>query len=160
MYHLYIITGVAVVISLLTNREKTLKAFKIAVKRLGNILPAILVMLILVSFVPSQISDTMIAEYLGKNGTFRSVLLASLFGSITIMPGFIAFPLCGILLEKGVPYMVLSAFTTTLMMVGVVTYPIEKAYLGHKVTILRNVISFGIALGVAVITGVFFGEVF
>ena len=88
------------------------------------------------------------------------MLLASLFGSITIMPGFIAFPLCGILLEKGVPYMVLSAFTTTLMMVGVLTYPIEKQYLGHKVTILRNLISFGIALVVAVMTGVFFGEIF
>jgi hypothetical protein len=56
--------------------------------------------------------------------------------------------------------MVLSAFTTTLMMVGVLTYPVEKAYLGPKVTILRNVISFLIAFVVALLTGIFFGEVF
>ena len=56
--------------------------------------------------------------------------------------------------------MVLSAFTTTLMMVGVLTYPIEKEYLGTKVTIVRNVIGFFIALIVAVMTGIFFGEIF
>ena len=76
------------------------------------------------------------------------------------MPGFIAFPLSGILLNKGVSYMVLSAFTTTLMMVGILTYPIEKEYFGVKVTIIRNIISFFIALAVAIMTGIFFGEIF
>ena len=114
----------------------------------------------LVSIVLFLLPDKVIVEYLGNHNTGVSMLLASLLGSITIMPGFIAFPLCGILLEKGISYMVLSAFTTTLMMVGVLTYPIEKQYLGHKITIIRNLISFGIALVVAVMTGVFFGEVF
>jgi uncharacterized membrane protein YraQ (UPF0718 family) len=159
MYHLYIITGLAVIISFLANRKKTFKAFKIAGKRLINILPAFLAMLMLVSIVLFLLPDKVIVEYLGNHNTGVSVLLASLLGSITIMPGFIAFPLCGILLEKGIPYMVLSAFTTTLMMVGVLTYPIEKQYLGHKITIIRNLISFGIALVVAVMTGVFFGEI-
>jgi uncharacterized membrane protein YraQ (UPF0718 family) len=160
MYYLYFITGLAVIISFLANRKKTFKAFKIAGKRLINILPAFLAMLILVSIVLFLLPDKVIVEYLGNHNTGVSVLLASLLGSITIIPGFIAFPLCGILLEKGIPYMVLSAFTTTLMMVGVLTYPIEKQYLGHKITIIRNLISFGIALVVAVMTGVFFGEVF
>ena len=160
MYHLYIITGLAVIISFLANRKKTFKAFKIASKRLINILPAFLGMLMLVSIVLFLLPDKVIVEYLGNHNTGVSMLLASLLGSITIMPGFIAFPLCGILLEKGISYMVLSAFTTTLMMVGVLTYPIEKQYLGHKITIIRNLISFGIALVVAVMTGVFFGEVF
>ncbi len=56
--------------------------------------------------------------------------------------------------------MVLSAFTTTLMMVGVLTYPIEKEYFGMKVTVIRNVISFFIAIIVALVIGIFFGEVF
>ena len=77
-----------------------------------------------------------------------------------MMPGFITYPLCGLLLEKGVTYTVLSAFTTTLMMVGVLTYPIEKEYLGTKVTIIRNLIGFATALIVAAFTGLFFGEIF
>jgi uncharacterized membrane protein YraQ (UPF0718 family) len=159
MYYLYIMTGLAVLISFIANRKKTFKAFKIAGKRLVNILPAFLAMLMLVSIVLFLLPDKVIVKYLGSNNPGFGLLFASLLGSITIMPGFIAFPLCGILLGKGVTYMVLSAFTTTLMMVGVLSYPIEKQYLGHKVTVLRNLISFGIGLVVAIMTGIFFGEI-
>jgi len=160
MYYLYIITGLAVAISLISSREKTLKAIKIAARRFVNILPAFLIMLIFVSIVLFLVPDKVIANYLGADNKFIGVLIASFIGSITLMPGFVAFLLCGILLRKAVPYMVLSAFTTTLMMVGVLTYPIEKQYFGIKVTILRNVISLFIALIVAVITGIFFREIF
>ena len=54
--------------------------------------------------------------------------------------------------------LVLAAFTTTLMMVGILTYPVEKEYFGAKVTIIRNVVSFFIALIVALVIGIFFGE--
>ena len=56
--------------------------------------------------------------------------------------------------------MVLAAFVTTLMMVGVLTYPIEKEYFGVRVTIIRNVLSLFIALVIAVMIGIFFGEIF
>ena len=160
MYYLYIVTGVALFASIIASREKTLRAFKIAVKRLVKILPAFLIMLILVSTVLFLVPDEFIVRHLGTTNKFTGVLLAALIGSATLMPGFIVFPLCGILLEKGVQYMVLAAFTTTLMMVGVLTYPIEKEYFGVKVTIIRNAISLVIALVVAVIIGIFFGEVF
>lgn len=160
LYVIHIITGLALAASLIANREKTLRALKIAGRRLVNIAPAFLTMLILVSIVLFLIPDEVITDYLGHDNQFTGVLLAALIGSITLMPGFIVFPLCGILLTKGVLYMVLSAFTTTLMMVGVLTYPIEREYFGVKVTVIRNVISFLIALVVAVMTGIFFGEIF
>jgi len=160
MYYLYIITGLAVLISFIVSREKTLKAVKIAAKRFVYILPAFLIMLILVSIVLFLVPEEVISNYLGSSNKFIGVLFASFFGSITLMPGFIAFPLCGILLNKGVAYTVLAAFTTTLMMVGVLTYPVEKRYFGVKVTIIRNAISLFIALIVAVMIGIFFGEIF
>ncbi len=160
MYCLYIITALALLVSFISNRKKTLMALKIAVKKFVNILPAFLTMLILVSFILFFVPDKTISNYLGNNNKLIGMIFASLFGSITLLPGFIAFPLCGILLKKGVSYMVLSAFTTTLMMVGVLTYPIEKEYFGMKVTIIRNVICFFIAIIVALVTGIFFGEVF
>jgi len=160
MYYTYAITGLIVLISFITSRKKTLKAVKISIGKFIKIFPAFLTVLILVSFILFLFPDEVISNYLGHSSKSISVFLASLFGSITIMPGFIAFPLSGILLTKGVPYMVLSAFTTTLMMVGILTYPIEKEYFGIKVTIIRNIISFFIALAVAVMTGIFFGEIF
>ena len=117
-------------------------------------------MLILVSIILFLVPDKVILTYLGNNNKFIGIILASFFGSVTLMPGFIAYPLCGILLNKGVSYMVLSAFSTTLMMVGILTYPIEKEYFGTKVTIIRNLFSFFIAVIVALITGIFFGEIF
>lgn len=158
MYYLYIATGLTLLISFIGNRGKTFKAVKIAFKKLAKIFPAFLTMLILVSIVLFLIPDKTISNYLGNNGKFIGVILASFFGSITLMPGFIAFPLCGILFKKGVGYMILSAFTTTLMMVGILTYPIEKEYFGVKVSIIRNTISFFIAIIVALSIGFFFGE--
>ena len=160
MYYTYTITGLVLIISFIINKRKTLKAIKIATVKFKNIFPTFITMLILVSIILFLFPDEVISNYLGNSSKFISVLLASFFGSITLMPGFVAFPLCGILLTKGVPYMVLSAFTTTLMMVGIITFPIEKEYFGVKVTIIRNIISFFIALIVAVITGIFFGEIF
>ena len=158
--YLYIIAGLAILASLIASREKTLRALKIAAKRFVKILPAFLTMIILVSIVLFLIPDEVISNYLGGSNKFIGVIFASFFGSVTIMPGFIAFPLAGILLKEGVAYMVLAAFTTTLMMVGVLTAPIEKAYFGMKVTIIRNVISLFIALIVSVMIGIFFGEIF
>jgi len=160
MYYLYIITGLALVISFIVSREKTLRALKIAVRQFINILPAFLLMLVLVSIVLFMVPDEFIARYLGTTNKYIAVLSASVLGSAILMPGFIVFPLAGVLLTKGVPYMVLSAFTTTLMMVGVLTFPVERAYLGTKVTIIRNIISFFIALIIAVMTGIFFGEIY
>ena len=160
MLYLYCLTGAAVIVSLIASREKTFIALKIACKRFIKILPAFFIMLIFVSIVLFFSTDEIISHYLGINNKFISMFLASFFGSITLMPGFIAFPLSGILASKGVSYMVISAFTTTLMMVGIVTYPIEKEYFGTKVTIIRNIISFVIAIIVAIITGIIYKEIF
>lgn len=158
MYYLYFATGLILLVSFIMDKEKTSKAVRIAFKKFKKILPAFLMMLIFVSIVLYLIPNEMILQYLNNQNKWASISLASLFGSITLMPGFISFPLCGILLGKGVSYMVLSAFTTTLMMVGILTYPIEKEYFGGTVTLIRNVISFFIAIIVALLTGFFFGE--
>jgi len=160
MYYTYAITGLILLISFIINKQKTIKAIKISFIKFKKIFPVFITMLTLVSVILFLFPDEVISNYLNNYSKFISVLLASFIGSITLMPGFVAFPLSGILLTKGIPYMVLSAFTTTLMMVGIITYPIEKEYFGTKVTIIRNIISFLIALTVAIMTGIFFGEIF
>jgi len=160
MYWLYVVTGLALAISLIASRRKTVQALRISGRRFTTILPAFLMMLVLVSVVLLLIPDEIISNYLAGSNKFIGVLFASFFGSVTLMPGFVAFPLAGMLLTRGVAYMVLSAFTTTLMMVGVLTYPIEKQYFGATVTIMRNALSLLIALVVAMVTGFFFGEIF
>ena len=158
MYSLYIISIISLSISYYFNKQKTIKALKIAWKKFSKILPGYLKLLIILSFV-LLISDDLIIRYLGGSGSILGILLGLITGSVTMMPGFIAYPLSGILLERGVSYMVIASFITTLMMVGVVTYPVEKEYMGKKATIVRNIASFIIAAIIAVATGILYGEV-
>lgn len=160
MVSIYIITGVAVIASMIADRGKTFTAFKVAVKKMVKIAPAFLTMTILVSIVLYLVPDETIVRYLGGDNIAMGMLVAYAFGSISLMPGFIAFPLCGMLLEKGVPYMILSGFSTTLMMVGILTFPVERAYLGTKVAVLRNLIYLVVAVIVTIVTGLCFGEIF
>ena len=157
---LYVLTALTLIASLIADIEKTKKALKISVKKLLKILPAFVKMLILVSFILYFVPDEVIVKYLGESSGVYGLFAGLSFGSVTMMPGFIAFPLGGILLEKGVSYMNIAAFTTTLMLVGILTYPVEKEYLGRKITILRNVISFIIAVVITLIIGLIYGEVF
>ncbi len=150
---IYIITGLLVLFSFIADYKKTIKAFKIAGKKFYNILPDFLFMLILVSLIIYFIPDSSISTYLNNNNKLLSMFIALLLGSITLMPGFIAFPICGILLQKGISYMILAAFSTTLMMVGIVTFPLEKKYFGTKVAIIRNIISLIIAIITSIVIG-------
>jgi len=159
MIILYILTALALLISLIANRQKTIAALRVASKLLTRILPAFTGMLVSVSILLFFIPDSLIAQQLQGSGTIADVLLAAGLGSIIIMPGFIAFPLCGILLSKGVPYMALAAFSSTLMMVGIVTFPIEQHFFGTKFALIRNVVSLLIALCIALVIGLFFGEI-
>jgi len=155
----YGVVVILMLLSFLSDRKKTIKAMKIAWKRFTGILPAFVLMLVLVSISLYLLPHELIREYLGEEDISRGMGIAMLAGSLALMPGFIVFPLCGILHEQGVPYMVLSAFTTTLMMVGVVTLPVEKQYFGIKIALVRNGTGLLIAAIVAVVTGLVFAEV-
>jgi len=158
MYTLYYIAGFAVLISFFADREKTFKGLKVGWKKFSKILGTYLKLLIILSFI-LLISDQFIINYLGGQAPFIGMIMGLIIGSITMMPGFIAYPLAGILVSKGVNYMVVAAFITTLMLVGVATYPVEKEYFGIKATIWRNIAGFIISAMIAVATGVLYGEV-
>ena len=81
-------------------------------------------------------------EYLGKEAGLGAYISAAAIGSVSLLPGFIAYPLAGILVQSGVSYSVIAVFITTLMMVGILTIPIEARYFGLKTTIIRNTLSF------------------
>jgi uncharacterized membrane protein YraQ (UPF0718 family) len=160
VFSIYIITVFAVVASLLADRGKTVKSLQVAGRKMLKITPAFLMMTVLVSIALYLVPDETISRYLGHEDKVLGLVIAYALGSVSLMPGFIAFPLCGMLLEKGVPYMTLSGFSTTLMMVGVLTFSVERAYLGTKVAVLRNLIYLVIAVVVTIITGLCFGELF
>jgi uncharacterized membrane protein YraQ (UPF0718 family) len=158
MLFIYVLTAALLTASLLASRERTTQALRIALRRFLKIAPAFVVMLVLVAVGLYLLPERTMLRILAPQNEWAAFLAALGVGSISIMPGFIAFPLCGVLLERGALYMVLSAFSTTLMMVGVVTFPVERTYLGFRLALARNLVSLLIAAAVAVATGLVFRE--
>ncbi len=159
MKALYLITVAAVVFSFVMDRHKSVHALLIGLRRFVHILLDLLLMTALVGVILSLVKEQTIAHYLAGSNLWLSSALAGLLGSVTLMPGFIAYPLCGLLRQQGVPYLVLGIFSTTLMMVGVVTFPLERRYFGTKVAVQRNLISLLIALSVGLAIGIAYGEI-
>ena len=146
---IYLIAVIFLIISLIKSRQKTKKALIKAWNSFKNILPLLLGVIFLVGLMLSILNTELISRIIGKESGVPGVLLASVVGSITLIPGFIAFPTAALLLEGGAGYIQIAAFVQTLMMVGIVTLPMEIKYFNKKVAILRNVLSFVLSIGVA-----------
>jgi len=155
----FYVTGILLLLSLFADKKKTKKALFIAYKRFIIISPSFLIMLIFVSIILYLLPQEKIIMYLDSGYHLVNVILAALVGSVSVMPGFVVFPLAGILKSSGISYMIIASFTTTLMMVGTVTFPIEVTYFGKKVALIRNIVSFVIAIIVSIIIGIYFGEI-
>ena len=156
-YILYALAITGLAISFFQDRQKTKAALMKAWKSFENILPQILMIFLIIGFALAIFPPETIRKLLGSGSGFLGILAAAVVGSITLMPGFVAFPLAAALLKSGAGYMQLAAFVSTLMMVGIITIPIEKKTFGLKATITRNASAFVFSFVVAIVMGVVLG---
>jgi len=154
---LYALAGTALIVSLIKSREKTILALKKAWKSFENILPQFCSILLIIGVMLAVLTPEQISSFIGRESGWLGVLIAALIGSITLIPGFVAFPLAAALLRSGAGYMQIAAFVSTLMMVGIVTMPLEIGYFGKKAAIARNGAAFLFSLAVALVMGMVMG---
>lgn len=141
-YLFYGVTVLLLAISFFKDKKKTKMALKKGWKAFENILPQFLVVILLVGVLLAVLNTEVISKIIGSGSGWLGVILAAVIGAITLIPGFVAFPTAAMLLQSGAGYMQIGAFVSALMMVGIVTMPIEIKYFGKKLTILRNVLAF------------------
>jgi uncharacterized membrane protein YraQ (UPF0718 family) len=153
-YLLYALAVTGLAVSFFKDREKTKMALKKAWKAFENILPQFLAILVIIGLAFAILTPEMITKLLGANSGLWGVLAASVVGSITLIPGFVAFPLAAALLKNGAGYMQIAAFVSTLMMVGVVTVPLEMKTFGKRATLVRNISAYVFSLVAALVIGV------
>jgi uncharacterized membrane protein YraQ (UPF0718 family) len=154
---LYVFTGGLLFFSYSKNKQKTKMALKKAWKSFENILPQFLSILIIIGIILAVLNPETISEYMGIESGWMGVIIASIIGSITLIPGFVAFPLAAALHNSGAGLVQLAVFISTLMMVGVVTIPVEIKYFGKKAAFLRNSLAFVFSYIVAIVMGVVLG---
>ncbi|MFW5753233.1 MAG: permease [Marinilabiliaceae bacterium] len=156
MIILFIITVLLLVVSWFFDREKTREGVKRGVMQFLKLLPTLLTVIILVSVALFFIPEKWLIQYFGNQAGVWGYAMASLVGSISLIPGFISYPLAGMLLDSGVGYGVLALFITTLKMVGVMTLPLEAKYFGWKVSLQRNALSLIGAIMIGTVMAIIF----
>jgi uncharacterized membrane protein YraQ (UPF0718 family) len=153
-YILYALAAIGLAVSFIKDRQKTKAALIKAWKAFENILPQLLTIFLVIGFALAVFPQETIQKVLGSDSGLLGVLAAAVIGSVTLIPGFVAFPLAAALLKNGAGYMQMAAFVSTLMMVGVVTIGIERRTFGLRATLIRNGSALVFSLVVAVVMGV------
>jgi uncharacterized membrane protein YraQ (UPF0718 family) len=142
MQTLLLLTFFVTIISFLKDKQKTNLGIRKGLKMFLKIFPSLVYILILLSFVLWLFPQETISNFLGYDSGWLGFFLSAGIGAISLIPGFVAYPLGNALLKSGVSYQILAVFITTLMMVGIVTLPLEAKFFGWKASIIRNSFSF------------------
>lgn len=151
---LWIVTGIAFILSMIKDKNKTLSSMRMARGMMKNMIGELLGILFLIGLILTFFPPETIKSLMEKTNGLISTVASALVGSITLIPAFVAFPLVGSLIDIGFNIVPAVAFLTTLTMVGVVTFPLEKEEFGLKFTVVRNSLSFGFAIVIALVMGV------
>lgn len=152
-YMLYGAAALGLLVSFFKDKKKTKMALMKAWKPFNNLLPDFAGILALVGLALTVISPEIISRIVGAESGALGMISASLVGAITLIPGFISFPMAYSLLERGAGVMQVAVFVSTLMMVGFVTLPLEKKHFGAKVAYMRNGLSYVFSFIVALVMG-------
>ena len=153
MTGLLVATAAALLVSLAVDRRRTWVGIGFGARMLMKILPALVFMVAAVGLLLSALNPRVLESLFGGAGPIP--FLAGLaVGAIALIPGFIAFPLAGVLRANGVSTAVLAAFVTSLLMVGIVTLPLEIRFFGRKAALWRNLLSLAAAAAVALVMAV------
>ncbi|HHX59538.1 MAG TPA: permease [Epulopiscium sp.] len=150
----WIITSIWLGISIKKDKKKTLNAIKGSSGMMKSMGGEIIGILFLIGLILTFLPPETIKQYAGNSNSLMTTIVFALVGCITLIPAFVAFPLAGTLVDAGASIVPVVAFLTTLTMVGIVTFPLEKKEFGTKFTVTRNSLSFIFAIVIALVMGV------
>lgn len=124
--------------------RKTLNSFKTSI-------PILVGVLLLISLVITAIPKEFYAALFAGNVVVDS-LVGALFGSIAAGNPMNSYILGGELLKQGISLFAITAFIVAWVTVGVVQFPAESLMLGKRFAMVRNLVSFGLCIVIALLT--------
>jgi uncharacterized membrane protein YraQ (UPF0718 family) len=108
-------------------------------------------------FLLAFVDESVIRQVVGKESGMLGIALSGLIGSVTLIPAFAAYPAAAELLRVTGGYAQITMLITSLMMVGVVTLPMESRFFGLKAALWRNGLGLVYSFALAVFMGAVFG---
>ena len=139
------------------SREKTRAALRKAWKSCVGVLPLFVAILLCMGFLLAFVDESVIRQAVGKESGMAGIALSGLIGFVTLIPAFAAYPAAAELLRVTGGYAQITMLITSLMMVGLVTLPMESRFFGLKAALWRNGLGLVYSFALAVFVGAVFG---
>jgi len=156
---LYGSAAVLLFLSWRKSREKTRAALKKAWKSCLGVLPLFFAILLCMGLLLSFVDESIIRQALGQESGMAGIILSGIIGSVTLIPAFAAYPAAAELLRVTGGYAQITMLITSLMMVGIVTLPMESRFFGIRAALWRNGLGLVYSFALAVFIGAVFGGV-
>lgn len=131
--------------------NKLLLSVKKSGKGIFSMLPVLLGVVLLIGLVNSLVPESYYLKLFGGNSLINSIIGGGL-GSVLAGNPINSYVIGSRLLELGVGLVAITAFMVAWVTVGIVQLPAESILLGRKFALWRNLISFILAIGVALTT--------
>lgn len=129
------------------------KAFKAGAKQLGNIAPTFIAVFGLVGLFEVFVPPALIERWMGAASGAQSLLVGATVGSVAAGPPPTAFPIAAGLLKGGAWLPAVAAFIVSWVLVGIASIPFEAKLFGWRFALLRNGLSFVVAMVVGMVMG-------
>jgi len=156
---LYGSAAVLLFLSWRKSREKTRAALKKAWKSCLGVLPLFFAILLCMGLLLSFVDESTMRQALGQESGITGIILSGIIGSVTLIPAFAAYPAAAELLRVTGGYAQITMLITSLMMVGIVTLPMESRFFGIRAALWRNGLGLVYSFALAVFIGAVFGGV-
>lgn len=139
---LYCLTAILLAASALKDRAKTRAVLIRSWQSFLRILPEFVAIMALMGTALAFLPAHVLAGIIGEQAGWTGLALASVLGSIGVLPGFVVFPLGKSLLDAGAGTFQVVLLISTLMTVSITTLPAESEFFGRRAAVLRNGMSF------------------
>lgn len=116
----------------------------------GNILPILIGVLLLVSFVIIVTPSNFFLNIF-TNNPFIDPFLGAISGSILIGNPILSYILGGEFIERGISEVAVISFMISWVTVGIAQLPMESLVLGKKFAIIRNAVSFLLSIIISIL---------
>lgn len=126
------------------------KAVVSAGKSIWNVLPLIIGIILLISLLSGAVPVSFYESFFGSN-VYLDSLIGALVGSVSAGTPITSYVIGGELARQGVSLIAVAAFLVAWVTVGVVQLPAEIDAFGKKFAIIRNVLSFILAILIGIV---------
>lgn len=116
------------------------KAFIKASLGFFSMTPMIVATVALVGLMQVHVTPQTLSKLFG-HGDILDVLTGTLVGAVSVGQGILSYVIAGELIEQGVSFYAMSAFTLAWVTLGLVQVPAEASVFGLRFTFYRNILA-------------------